>query len=668
MESIIMHIAKSALLLTLFWGIYRLCLRGETFYTFNRFFLITGIILSLTMPLITIHFPVEVTAPEIPVTLTTTTSVPLVADALVTESITEAPVINWLLIAYLAGIGILLLLRSHGLMRLFTVVKRYGYKNSSGYKLVESPVFSSAFSFFKLVFMPQIIRSENERELILKHESAHISQYHWLDLLLADLLCITQWFNPVVWIYSQAIKENHEFLADNAVIQTVNKTYYQQILVNQWCNISVFPVANSFCYSSQLKRINMMKKNISNPVKKTFVLLTVPALALFLWAFAEPEYIVTNSSVVADKIVVTDTPVPTNAKVITTNPNTDTETIRTVIPSTKPGDTVYYKKGDVLIKIDDKKNIKNKGNEEANKKADKSVESTITFTVGSNRTGFPKEKMLLVVDGKPSDKKLGQLNAEDIYSMNISKKEQFVKDYGKEAENGVIFIITKQGGRGPLLESNGFDIKGIVTDENGTPLKDAQLVIYPEKPTSVSNENGKFTLRVLPEDFITVLLPGYMDTTIGLDPRKTNREYTIKLKKITPGTEITLSSMRSNLYPKADLRKISDFLNIELCKKITEKGVAVLDYTIDTNGNFSNPKLIIEEGNDTFKAAIETVLNDFPKVTPPTKDGIPVKLRVKKHVIRTPYDNGIFTSGTKGFGLKTEQLTTSPHKTNLKAF
>lgn len=34
-----------------------------------------------------------------------------------------------------------------------------------------------------------------------------------------------------------------------------------------------------------------MEKHISHPVKKLVTLLTVPALALFFWAFAEPEYI-----------------------------------------------------------------------------------------------------------------------------------------------------------------------------------------------------------------------------------------------------------------------------------------------------------------------------------------------------------------------------------------
>lgn len=630
METSMMYIIKSALLLALFWGIYRLCLRGETFYKFNRFFLITGIILSLTMPLVTIYFPVEVTAPEIPVTLTATTSAPLVTDAVVTPLIPPAHTTNWLLLTYLAGIGILLLFRSRGLMQLFAVVQRYGYKNIYGYKLVESPAFGSAFSFFRLVFMPQVITSERERELILKHESAHISQYHWLDLLLADLLCIFQWFNPMVWLYSQSVRENHEFLADNAVIQTVNKAYYQKILVSQWCKIPVFPVANSFCYSSQLKRINMMKKNISNPVKKTFALLTVPALALFLWAFAEPEYTTVCTT--------TGNPEDINTGITANSGNNANLT-----------DTVYYKKGDVLKQIDDKKEKRNKKDNAGNvnnEKKDSLPEKTESLSAGLKDVTFPSKQMLVVIDGTPSDKKLNQLEAKDIYSMSIVKGNQFVANYGKEAENGVILITTKAISRDTLLATNGIDIKGLVTDEDGKPLQDARIILHPNKPIGASDKVGKFAQRILQGDFIFISHPGYLDEFLSLKPAPENDEYVVKLKKITPGMEITVSSTQTIQYPKADLRKISDFLHIIVGKTLKEKGVAIMDYTIDTAGNFSDLKLTIQEGDEAFKTALETALKDFPKLTPPTKDGIPIKLRFKNSVIRIPSDSGPFGKGT----------------------
>ena len=52
----------------------------------------------------------------------------------------------------------------------------------------------------------------------MNHEAVHVRQKHWLDLLLSGLLCTLQWFNPVVWIYSRFIRQNHEYLADEVAL------------------------------------------------------------------------------------------------------------------------------------------------------------------------------------------------------------------------------------------------------------------------------------------------------------------------------------------------------------------------------------------------------------------------------------------------------------------
>ena len=51
-------------------------------------------------------------------------------------------------------------------------------------------------------------------EVIMNHEREHIQQRHWLDLLLVELMCIVQWFNPFAWIYVHLVRQNHEYLAD----------------------------------------------------------------------------------------------------------------------------------------------------------------------------------------------------------------------------------------------------------------------------------------------------------------------------------------------------------------------------------------------------------------------------------------------------------------------
>jgi len=60
MSAFFIYIFKVSCWITVWWLIYHIFLRKETFYTFNRIYLITGLVASLLIPLMTIHYPVEI--------------------------------------------------------------------------------------------------------------------------------------------------------------------------------------------------------------------------------------------------------------------------------------------------------------------------------------------------------------------------------------------------------------------------------------------------------------------------------------------------------------------------------------------------------------------------------------------------------------------------------
>ncbi len=137
----------------------------------------------------------------------------------------------------------------------------------------------------------------------MNHESEHIQQRHWFDLLLVELLCMMQWFNPFVWIYSHLIRQNHEYLADEMALQsTSDPAIYRATLLNQMLGTPVISLANSFSYSLNKKRFKMMKKKIDSPFRKLKMLLVLPFMALVFYAFAEPEYIYSAPATSTEKI------------------------------------------------------------------------------------------------------------------------------------------------------------------------------------------------------------------------------------------------------------------------------------------------------------------------------------------------------------------------------
>ena len=125
----------------------------------------------------------------------------------------------------------------------------------------------------------------------MNHEMVHVRQKHWIDLVLSGMLCMLQWFNPLVWIYSRLIRQNHEYIADELALQrTTDPAIYRATLLNQIVGSRVVSLANSFNYSLSKKRFEMMKNIITSPYRKIKVLLILPVFAIVLYAFAKPEY------------------------------------------------------------------------------------------------------------------------------------------------------------------------------------------------------------------------------------------------------------------------------------------------------------------------------------------------------------------------------------------
>ncbi len=173
---------------------------------------------------------------------------------------------------------------------IFRVIRRAGSLEEGPVKLIRTAEFDSAFSFFSYVFVNPSVTEIEIRE-IMNHELVHIRQKHWLDLVLASVLCILQWFNPVIWIYIRLVRQNHEYIADKVALQrTSDPAIYRAALLNQIVGARVISLANSFNYSINKKRFNMMKNIINSPYRKMKILLILPVFALIFYAFAKPDY------------------------------------------------------------------------------------------------------------------------------------------------------------------------------------------------------------------------------------------------------------------------------------------------------------------------------------------------------------------------------------------
>ncbi|MDZ7606612.1 MAG: M56 family metallopeptidase [Cyclobacteriaceae bacterium] len=133
---------------------------------------------------------------------------------------------------------------------------------------------------------------KEELSNIIAHERVHIQEKHWVDLLIIELLAVLFWVNPVVWLYERAIKQNHEYLADQGVLLAgYSPGQYQALLINQLMGVKVMGFAHNLNFSLNKKRMEMMKKEKSPGVSKMKLLLALPVIALLVFAFAKKRII-----------------------------------------------------------------------------------------------------------------------------------------------------------------------------------------------------------------------------------------------------------------------------------------------------------------------------------------------------------------------------------------
>ena len=282
MEAIGLFLLKSAAWLTGFALVYLLLLRNERYFRLNRIFLLAGIIASLLFPFYTFHYAVVL--PSLP------TDSAFVGDLMVGGVVTDQPAVPFYYWIYLAGMLLFLLRLLFQTWKIIRKLRKAGHEQTGAVKLVRTADYASSFSFFSYVFVNPSTSAHEMRE-IMNHEQEHIRQRHWLDLLLVELVCIVQWFNPLAWVYAHLVRQNHEYLADErALATTADPVIYQAALLNQLLGAPVFRLTNSFSYSLNKKRFKMMKKKIDSPFRKLKMLVVLPLAAMLFYAFAVPEY------------------------------------------------------------------------------------------------------------------------------------------------------------------------------------------------------------------------------------------------------------------------------------------------------------------------------------------------------------------------------------------
>ncbi|NDW19065.1 hypothetical protein D0T53_09085 [Dysgonomonas sp. 216] len=289
MKELIVYLLKSSACISIFLLIYGLFFRQSTFLRFNRAYLLGGLILSFVLPAFRYTYDVVIS-----MSADKQQHVALAGEDIVTVAATSS-FDYWILLGGIYLVGLLFVLTRNIKSYIKTVkLHRQGLKiKDEGYRVIDSENIKSPFTVFENIYVNSSGLSRIEYDSVLTHEKTHVKQKHWIDLLCSECALLLQWFNALMWLYVYYQKENHEFLADKAVLDSgVSQACYKAVLINQQFKGPVFSFSNSFSYSNQLNRLKMMKKTKTSPIKKVVLLVLVPVFGVYYWASATPNYII----------------------------------------------------------------------------------------------------------------------------------------------------------------------------------------------------------------------------------------------------------------------------------------------------------------------------------------------------------------------------------------
>ncbi|MGM0504798.1 MAG: M23/M56 family metallopeptidase [Bacteroidota bacterium] len=258
-------------------------MKRDTWFGFNRFFLLFGVVFSLLVPLLDFSASVDLVHSKNQFEFNEYLYIGNTVNYMKDQTVESVSHFNFIFLIYLLITGLYLLRFVYQFYKIIKIIRANEIINDKNKKIVLLNDNTAPFSFFNYIFISKDDYGSNE---LLQHEFVHAQQKHSLDVILLELILVFQWFNPFMYRYRRAFKEIHEYLADQGVMKVNHdKIAYQKLILDQIEKSFKVNLASHFNYSLTKNRIKMMTRINSSKTAKLKLLLIVPFTVFLLSAF-----------------------------------------------------------------------------------------------------------------------------------------------------------------------------------------------------------------------------------------------------------------------------------------------------------------------------------------------------------------------------------------------
>ncbi len=312
MNPTLIYLFKVNIAIALFYMFYRLFFANDTLWKARRFYLIFSVLISFAYPLFSIEYWLQGQKQVQELVMTYAQLPEFTINADKGFSLLS---VGFLFTAVYLTVSSVLLVRL--LLQLISILK---IKRSGVFETMQNTMVMTInkeiapFSFFGTIYINPALHNEEETRQILLHELTHVHQWHSMDVIISELLCIAFWINPATWLLKREIRQNLEFLADNKVINSgFDSKSYQYHLLQLSYQTPEFRLTNKFNVLPLKKRIIMMNQKKSSKSTVLKYLLIVP-LTFSLIVVSNAETLVTKAKSLLSNESVTVNSHPVKAK------------------------------------------------------------------------------------------------------------------------------------------------------------------------------------------------------------------------------------------------------------------------------------------------------------------------------------------------------------------
>lgn len=256
MEALFLYFGKVIVCSGVTFLYYQLSLKDKTFHHYNRFYLLSAMLISLLLPLIKVEdFTIEVN-----------NEMYMLLDKIqnfnTEKNLNNGNLYFNIIISALGLVSFYLLGKLiFGIFKIQQFKKQFQKESFDGINFYRTNLDEAPFSYFKNLFWKNTILLNSEvGKQILKHEMVHIEQKHSFDKIFIEVITSIFWFNLFFYLIKKEINLIHEYLADKKAVKHSDTKAFAQMLLASHFSGTQLPAASPFLSSNLKKRLKMLQK------------------------------------------------------------------------------------------------------------------------------------------------------------------------------------------------------------------------------------------------------------------------------------------------------------------------------------------------------------------------------------------------------------------------